>query len=526
MGNAILAIAIIFASFLTAMAALVGFAMLQKKKESGLGTRAKVAQEKISFLFEDDVLVDSTMAARRIFSNSSIKGSDWEQLVSVLKVRFENIATIGVDVLESGFVSYVSGDKTSRLEASIAQGMLRLELSDVETSDDPVQFDRHSLLALQDELATYRATAAKVPFLNWHEDKNGGIVWANRAYLDIAEILDSSNSASAWPPTRIFAELATKDSHAGPLNTQRATLTIPGETRLNWFQVHRADLENGVLYSAIPIDQTVKAEETLSEFVTTLTGTFAHLPIGLAIFDFDRKLSLFNPALTDLTMLPAEFLCGQPTLFAFLDRLRDKRMMPEPKDYKTWRQEMSELEEKAANGTYCETWFLPTGQTYRVTGRPHPGGGLAMLLEDITSEISLSHRYQAELDMSRSVLDSLDHAVAVFSAGGVLSIANAAYTKLWGTDPSTSLNDISISEATMAWSHKTNPTPVWQELRSYLREQGRRKKWKAPVSLKDGRVLDCQFTPMVEGATLVSFTYSIQEHIERPLDQVPAMANV
>lgn len=525
MAYTFLAAVIILISFLTALAALIGFAMLQKRRGPSLSQQGKTAQDKVTFLFEDDVLVDSTGAAQRIFSNSSIEGSDWEKLVSVLKPRFTNINEIGIDVLESGPISCVSTDKTSILEAEITNGMFRLELSDVETSGLPVELDRHSLLAQRQELETYRATAAKVPFLNWRENEKGEIVWANRAYLDITEILGSTSSISTWPPTRLFEDIATHTSTAEPLITQRLTLTIPGETGLNWFEVHRAELKNDVLFTAIPIDQVVKAEATLSEFVTTLTGTFAHLPIGLAIFDSERKLSLFNPALTDLTMLPAEFLCGQPSLFTFLDRLRDKRMMPEPKNYKTWRQEMSELEENAVNGTYCETWFLPTGQTYRVTGRPHPGGGLALLLEDISSEIALSHRFQAELDMSRAALDCMSDAIAIFTAGGVFSMANSAYTELWDTDPSTSLNDINISEAIVAWNEKSSPTPVWGQLHRYINEQGNRKKWQAPVSMKDGRILNCQFTPMIEGATLVTFAFSTQEKLEHVHDNIPAMAN-
>ena len=67
------------------------------------------------------------------------------------------------------------------------------------------------------------------------------------------------------------------------------------------------------------------------DFVQTLTKTFAQLSVGLAIFDADRRPVLFNPALGDLSLLPADFLIARPTLFSFLDRLRDNRMIPEPK---------------------------------------------------------------------------------------------------------------------------------------------------------------------------------------------------
>jgi len=49
-------------------------------------------------------------------------------------------------------------------------------------------------------------------------------------------------------------------------------------------------------------------------FVQTLTKTFAQLSIGLAIFNRERQLVLFNPALIDLTALPADFLTGRPHL--------------------------------------------------------------------------------------------------------------------------------------------------------------------------------------------------------------------
>ena len=518
MFHTILAVVLVLSAFLISFAALLGIALINVKKEKSLRHIAKVDLQKVTFLFEDETLVDATSAAHQVLENTSISGSDWARLVSILKPRFAGIEDLAWSTVEAGFVSIVSSDQTSRLDAEITHGMLRLELTDDETSDAKAGLDRHSVMALQAELATLRETAQKVPFLNWRENPKGEIIWANRAYLDIAEIVHTGNGFATWPPAHLFENTTATDD----LSTRRVSLMLPGEKGENWFDLHSAGLGKDTLLTAIPVDQVVRAEAALSEFVTTLTGTFAHLPIGLAIFDQNRKLSLFNPALTDLTMLPAEFLVGQPTLFAFLDRLRDKRMIPEPKDYKTWRQEMSELEEKAVNGSYLETWFLPTGQTYRVTGRPHPGGAVAFLIEDISSEISLAHRFRAELEMGRAALDALDEAVAIFTAGGVLSMANSAYEKLWGSNPSTSLDDISITDATFVWNKKCNPTPVWRQLRGFISEQSERRKWTAPVTLKDGRILTCRIMPMIEGATFVSFSQTRTEAPARELEPVSA----
>jgi hypothetical protein len=86
---------------------------------------------------------------------------------------------------------------------------------------------------------------------------------------------------------------------------------------------------------------------------------------------------LFNPALIDLTALPADFLSARPNLLSFFDRLRDHRMMPEPKNYGSWRHQMADLVAAAADGRYQETWSLPSGAVYSVSGQPHPDGAVA-----------------------------------------------------------------------------------------------------------------------------------------------------
>ncbi len=89
-----------------------------------------------------------------------------------------------------------------------------------------------------------------------------------------------------------------------------------------------------------------------------------------------------------------------------------------------------------------------------------------------------------------------------------------------GGDPSTSLSDINVSDATTAWNQKCCPTPVWRQLRGYVSEQGERKRWVAPVTMQDGRVLNCRITPMIEGATMVTFAQSAPKHTERVLEPV------
>lgn len=513
--NTLILLGMVAAAFSIAVAALVAFGAFERRKSGGLRKLARDERDQVVFLFDGNVLVDASDPARQLLDTAPDAGSEWLRLAGLLRPRFCGLDDLEEHLADKGEVSLTANDTTTRLDAVWRDGLARIRLTDDMQSEQMAPVDRHALAAMQNELDTLRSMAEYVPFPSWRENERGEIIWANQAYLDITEAVHPDTAIQPWPPARLFGDAAESG--------KRVKLTFADSDAPHWFTLHRAQIGNDTLYSADPADDAVRAESALSEFVTTLTKTFAQLPIGLAIFDRDRKLSLFNPALTDLTMLPAEFLCGQPTLFAFLDRLRDKRMMPEPKDYKTWRRQMSELEEKAVGGSYLETWFLPTGQTYRVTGRPHPDGAVAFLFEDITAEISLTRRFRAELEMGQAALDALDDAVAVFSSSGVLAMSNDAYAQLWGIDPSTSLGDVNVADATAGWHRKCNPTPVWRQLRGFVSEQGARKQWRAPVTLKDGRTLSCRFVPLAQGGTMA--TFALPRHDIMPAaEAAPALA--
>ena len=238
-------------------------------------------------------------------------------------------------------------------------------------------------------------------------------------------------------------------------------------------------------------------------------GVMDDLAIGLAIFDSTRRLVLFNPALTDLTSLPGEFLTNRPSLTDFLDQLREKRVMPEPRDYHSWRKSIADLESASMKGTYSETWSLPDGQTYRISGQPHPDGTLALLMEDISAEMSLTRRFRAQIDQSQSVIDSLDDAIALFSSTGELLFSNTAYKLLWDDPSEDSVLGTTVTEATRAWHKHSVPTPVWGDFRDFAFLGRERDEWTAQVGLRDGRQIHCRFVPQKSGASLVVF------HIQR-----------
>lgn len=455
-----------------------------------------------AFLFDEGELLDATESGYAMLSAGSGSGSHIGQLAAILAPSFPTFETALSALPERHRINLPSEDGQGSLTMEWIEGLVRVRLSD----DGAVLSgsSRQALRLIEEELSTLRAISDRAPFVVWKQEPDGRITWANRRYMDlVAEVYPGEETAS-WPLPRLF-EVVTLTQPSPSGRVRRASLRI-GTAPERWFEISSCALGADVLFTAADADAVIKAEQTLRDFVQTLTKTFAHLTVGLAIFDKKRQLALFNPALTDLTQVPVDFLSRRPTLSSFLDRMRELRMIPEPRDYASWRRKLAELEAEAANGTYEEVWSLPTGQTFRVIGRPHPDGAVAFMFEDISAEVSLTRRFRAELEMGQTVIDSLPEAIAVFTSAGVLAMANAAYARLWGHDPSVSIATPTALDATALWAQACRPSPIWGEIRDFVQSYGDRAAWDADAQMTAGETLMVRVVPLPGGSTLVGFS--------------------
>lgn len=503
MVTTLLALSLVIGAFAAALAVLAAFALLDRRSASRLRGFAATERDRVVFVFDDQTLLDATAPARAIVAKAPATGSDWARLSGLLTTSFPDLTAKIADLADIGELTLPSLDGTSQLRAEWHDGVARLTLEGTEANRPTHEVDHFSLASMTHELESLRATADLMPFPVWRCAADGSVTWCNRAYLELADIVHGIQEPRVWPPRSPFGTLSTTDR----AERQRVAVMPLGDASRHWFEISEMPFgDSERLFAASPVDRLVEAETSRNAFVSTLSKTFAALPTGLAIFDRARELRLFNPSLLDLTMLPVEFLSGKPTLSAFLDKLREHRMIPEPKDYRSWRQHLSDLVEAAENGTYEETWTLPAGQTYRVTGRPHPDGAVALLFEDISTETMMARRFRAELEIGQSTLDALPQAIAVFTPGGVLSTSNRAYARLWGVDPSETLADLSISDTIDHWRATCAPSPIWPALKDFVTRLDAREPWAARVALKDGRSLACRATPLDGGATLVDFS--------------------
>ena len=492
-----------FTAILAALGGLLVMVAFQGRKRPPRDSIFDERQKGTLFLFDGETLVDCTPGGRAVLAASPAPGSAWVKLLAHLSTSFPQIENQLAKLPKEGAITLASQDSFGQpllLLAEMRGGLSRISLVDPDSGGSTLVLDPLVHRSMTEEMDFLRSMLSQAPFLTWREKDNGDVVWANTAYLLRAGDLLPAGQELTWPLPRLFDRTATQQGVSG----QRQKLRLP-DGSASWFDlVSLADGDGRRVY-ALHADSAVHAETTLRDFMQTLAKTFAHLPIGLAIFDSRRQLQLFNPALLDLTGLPPDFLSLRPSLLSVLDALRDRNMVPEPKDYRGWRRQITDLERAAASGVYEETWNLPGGQTYKVIGRPHPNGALALMIEDISTEITRTRRYRADLELGQSVIDSMDQAMAVFSETGLLVMTNAAYAKLWGHDPAESLTSDGITSLSRHWRNQTAPSTLWSEAEEYVCTVGDRESWADDVRLLDGRLVTCQFTPLSGGATLVAF---------------------
>ncbi|WP_152926612.1 PAS-domain containing protein [Shimia sp. SK013] len=460
--------------------------------------KAEISGDEAIFIYRNGVMVEANAAGLRLLAGQGKSENSWRALRRLLAERFPDFpANQGtVQDQETTVLAPLNAQDTSVITIDQWQDVARVSILSQKISDidgPPIETE----------------ISLRAPYPIWICDNTGAITWCNFAYHNFALSL---GHVRAQKPPHLFDIPAQKP---GPL-PWRVGIDQQSEALTYWFDVTAVSLKHGTVFFAVDANTIVSAEMTQRSIVQTLSQTFAQLPTGLAIFDRNRRLVLFNPSLTALTDLPASVLSDHPTITAFFDALRESRIAPEPQSSKPWQEHVADIIRSAEQGGYCETWELPSGKTYRVTGRPQPDGAIAILFDDISAEMSLTRRFRSDIDIAHAALDALDDPVALFSQSGEHLLCNHAYRSFWKADPDTSFAPYTIHDATTLWASEVCDTPAWQDFRSAVLSKGTRQIWTGTLALRTFGLVDVALTPIAGGATLVRFRRSATRDVTQP----------
>ncbi len=347
-----------------------------------------------------------------------------------------------------------------------------------------------------------------LPIPVWRRGPDLGLEDCNPAY---AAALDATRE-SVLAEARELAPLnpskgGARDNAQRPAKTtpqsERRHVVIGGSRRLLEI-TELPSAKGGSIGFAIDRTDLETLEAELARHISAHAEVLENIHAAVAIFGADRRLIFYNSAYASFWGLEEDWLSTSPLLDEVLERLREKRRIPEVADFRAHKRQRSELFTSLIEPQQ-ELLHLPDERTLSLLISPHPFGGLTFLYEDVTDRLALERSYNTLTEVQRATLDHLSEGIAVYGSDGRLKLHNPAYRKIWGLSPEDVAGEPHIGE-------------IVEKTRAYL-DDG--KDWAAtkrdfiakiteaaPVSgrleRRDGSVLEVASMPLPDGNVLLS----------------------
>jgi signal transduction histidine kinase len=370
--------------------------------------------------------------------------------------------------------------------------------------------------ALLEETEMLRGFAAASPWPIWAKGANGGLAYANAAYVRATE------ARSVTDATERNLQLLDSDDRAEMERTlagsetfnARLPIVAGGERRI--YDVRAVKIGGGSVGIAIDASEADALSSALVRMAEAHRRTLDQLSSGVAVFDGQRRLAFYNDSYRRLWDLDRAFLDSNPDDSSVLDRLRAARKLPEQPDFRAWKAKLHEA--YRAVETAKDTWYLPDGRALGVVTTPNPEGGVTYLFDDVTESLDLARRFDGLIRVQSETLDSLAEGVAVFGSNGRARLFNPAFAKMWKLSPD-ALREEPHIDTVEAWCRPLfDDANIWRTIREAITAIENRVDVPLKLERKDGSVLDCMTRPLPDGATMLTFQdITDTENVERAL---------
>ena len=348
------------------------------------------------------------------------------------------------------------------------------------------------------------AATAGANFPAWRTDSQGALLWANDAYLKAVEASDIEDALARDLALDAKARDDARAAATGTASAFTRAITIDGKRRTLRLSLFPAG--DGASGIGFDVTEEVEGRDNLVREAKAHGETLNHLTDAVAVFDSTRRLTTHNSAFATLWALDEAWLDDRPSHSEWLDRLRQSARIAATRDFQAWKSnELSYYQE--AGLIPDETWTLPDGRILRVARQRQPSGGMLMLFEDISDKMGLQARYKTLIEVQRATLDKLGEAVAVFTADGKLSLANAAFARMWDIDgaflEAQPEFDLLVDQARHIYSDAT----FWSDLKARISDPSpqARREMQGEFICANGTNLTWLTRPLPDGATLAAF---------------------
>lgn len=286
----------------------------------------------------------------------------------------------------------------------------------------------------------------------------------------------------------------------------------------------RASGKRGTIGFVRDVTREQELEDSLKSHIASHNGVLEHLKTAIATFDADMRLQFYNTSFMNLWDLEAEWLDKSPTYSHILDMLREKRRLPENRDFNAYKTREIKFFTSLVSTTE-DILHLPSGMTLRRMLTPHPQGGLLITYEDVTGHLTMERSMTMLNETQYTVLNNLREAVLLFGSDGRLRLANAAYLNLWQVgDPDFNTPPLTVVEVIEKQKPFFENEDNWETLKEQLLGVATTHTGEIFQILRpDGKVLEFSAAGLPDGGVFVSFLDVTEEERNTSLAQEKEM---
>lgn len=413
------------------------------------------------------------------------------------------------DCLRSPKAAKVSRAISALVEAgtpfalSVPGGACDLILRGVPVAGRAVLYFHHDCES--EDRERYREILDALPLPVWMRGADNKIAWANRNFLSTTGMasLDEAIAGDAMLQ-RSERDLAAKTLQSGEPAKGRASVMVRGETRI--FALGLAPAGGGVAGFASDVTENAQLVSRLRLACDAQEDVIDHFPFGVAVLDGERRLVSCNKAYADLWDLPKPWLDSHPSYGEILDRLRDKRGLPERRNFQEWKAaQLASFDPAGRRGE--EFWHLPNGRSIRFVVHPHMMGGVFLLFEDITERLKLESSLNLLTQVQKATLDTLDEGIAIFGTDGRLVMHNVPFARMWKLSESDLGGQPHFAEIASLCTDRIGHDGIWSIVSCGVNSATPERfgEW-SKTKRADGRTISLSLSRLPNGTTVVAFT--------------------
>jgi len=358
------------------------------------------------------------------------------------------------------------------------------------------------------DAADLRAMVDSLPMPVWRRDRDLRVIDCNAAFaaaLDLPREAVLAQAAELAPENERDRTLAlARVAAAGTIQSERCHVVIAGSRRL--LELSEApDRSGGTIGFAIDYTDLESAEGELSRHVNAHGQVLESIQAAVAIYGADKRLSFFNAAFARLWGIEEEWLAGEPSLDELLERLRERRRVPEYADFRAFkRQQLGMFTSLIEPQT--ELMHRPDDRTLSVSVSPHPLGGLIFVYEDVTDSLALERSYNTLIEVQRETLDNLFEGIAVFGSDGRLKLHNPAYRTIWGLAEADLAGEPHVGDIVEKTRDFYEDGGDWPAMRDHIiAEVTAQSHSSGPLDRRDGSVLQRATVLLPDGNVLLTY---------------------